>query len=656
MRMKRKILVVFLAVMFIPLTCAGGFAEMNVGDYSLGGYISLGGGFLADPPKHRNRGYLEEYRPFPKGFLADTDLSLKSKDGLEYYRFQMSNPGLRDQDFLLQAGKYGVYHTEVEYDQLQHLYCTANPYQNDIRIMLQRLRLSGIYMPTPDIDLFVENIFLRRTGQQPATYVGGPNNGGYTFSTYLRPIGYSQNDMKAGMELTRSWYQFRVAYHLSTFNEDTGIDNPAVRTGVVVTLPPSNMANYLTAEGALKLDTYMTRITSSFSYGWLAQDDFVFATNGNQIGHAGLSASTVAADLSGVTRPIAPLTLRYSYRAYDFANNNTNNSILRSAFSGDNQPLLKMEQYSYLRQTFTGGADYKVNSKLALDFAYAYQRLDRDHGQGHTSSNSPQMGIRVFPTSWLTLTANYAYVNRKGSDFLVLAPGEVLTYKAYSGDLKRNKVSFIAEVFPLNNVAFSFNYSFYNDDFNNSGYGLHNGQGWSSGADVSWRPSDRVAFALGYDHQQAVTKELAPIGPNRGPGGSIFGTPYVVGGDAGPLLVTSDSYDTFTARADFQIIPKKLKLTNTVSYSFSRSYFHNNVMPNLREGFADINTSLTYKINEHWGCRVGYIFEIFTMTKAYQELYLNGIPSTVNQSLNTLDGFYRNATAHLFQGFLQYRF
>ena len=31
MKIKREIRVVFLAVMFITLTCGGGFAEMNVG-------------------------------------------------------------------------------------------------------------------------------------------------------------------------------------------------------------------------------------------------------------------------------------------------------------------------------------------------------------------------------------------------------------------------------------------------------------------------------------------------------------------------------------------------------------------------------------------------------------------------------------------------
>src|SRR5208337_4436854 len=159
MKMKKGILVVFLAVMFIPLTCAGGFAETNVGDYELGGYLEVGGGGLPDYPFFRNRGYLEEYLPFPVGPLADTDLSLKSKDSLEYYKFRMSHPGLTDQDFLLQVGKIGVYHAEIEYDQLQHLYCTVNPYNDDIAILLQRLRFSGYYELTPDFDIFLENLF-----------------------------------------------------------------------------------------------------------------------------------------------------------------------------------------------------------------------------------------------------------------------------------------------------------------------------------------------------------------------------------------------------------------------------------------------------------------------------------------------------------------
>jgi hypothetical protein len=129
----------------------------------------------------------------------------------------------------------------------------------------------------------------------------------------------------------------------------------------------------------------------------------------------------------------------------------------------------------------------------------------------------------------------------------------------------------------------------------------------------------------------------------------------VVTGDWGPLLSTLDSYDTVTARADFKLIPNKLKLTTGVSYSFSSSHFDNKVMPDLNEAFADINASLFYMFNEHWGARVGYRFEIFNMTKAYQDLYLTGNGGQ-NQSLNTLEGFYRNATANVLELYLQYKF
>ena len=282
MKIMREIPAVFLAVMFITLTCAAGFADMDVGsNYTLGGYISLGGGWMSPQPRHMDRTYLKKYIPFPQGFLAETDLWLKSKDGLQYYRFRMSHPGLRDQDYLLQLGKLGVYHAEIEYDQLQHLYTTVNPFNNNIGILVQRLRFSGWYSPTLDITLFAEDQFLRRTGWQAASNNVGPGTGAYNFTTYLRPIDYKQNDLRVGAEYDqptdqKSIFQGRLAYHLSTF--ENGQANvvgrqqaPAIRgttiaatAGAFDSLPPSNMANYISGEGALDLKSYLnTRITGS---------------------------------------------------------------------------------------------------------------------------------------------------------------------------------------------------------------------------------------------------------------------------------------------------------------------------------------------------------------------------------------------------------
>ena len=689
MKIKREIRVIFLAVMFITLPCAGGFAETDVGDYSLGGQISLGGGWLSDQPRHMNRGYLKEYVAFPEGFLAETDVSLKSKEGLDYYRFQMSNPGLRGaQDFLLQIGKIGVYHAQIEYDELQHLYCTVNPSifaNNNIGILVQRLRFSGYYTPTPEIAIFAEDQFLRRTGWQGASYETGTGTP-YNFTTTLRPIKYSQNDMKVGVEYDRptdekSPFQGRVSYHLSTFDNGNALmQAPVVNT--FISLPPSNMANYVTGEGALDLKAYKTRITGALTYGWLSQNDYVFDSTtsaataiprtfaGGFDGHAGLGASTFTANIAGQTRPIAPLTLRYSYNAYNFENNNSAaDQILTRAFSGTTSVLLPLEQYSYLRQGVNLGADYRVNNMLAFTTGFVWQGVDRTNGQGTTSSTSPQMGLRLTPTDWLSLNTNYAYTSRLGSDFLVTqaqAAGAPLTYKSYSGNLNRNNFNFIAEVLPVNSVTTSFNFSIYNDNFLDSGFGIQSDRGWSTGADVSWRPHDRVALSLGYDHQQLQTKELV----SQSLGGGAIGA--LVTGDAGPTLTTSDSYDTFSAKADFKLIPKKLTLTTRASYSIAHSNFNNqpsgdiyrtnftSSMANLNEYYADIRTFLTYQVNEHWACRVGYIFEAFGMPRAYQTLYVQGLGATpaanANQAYNTLDGYYTNATAHVVQAFLQYKF
>ncbi len=666
MKIKREILAVFLAIMLIPLTCASGFADLNVGEYELGGYLELGGGFLSDYPNARNRGYLVKYTPFPVGPLGGVDLSLKSKDELEYYNFRMSNPGFTaNQDFLLEIGKLGVYHAQVEYDQFQHVYATVNPINTNLGILVQRMRFSGDYLVTPEIDLFIEDQWLRRTGQRPVTYETGPGTP-FQYTTYTWPIGFSQNDAKVGADYDSKTYQFRLGYHLSTFDDDTSTVRGSSTSASYVSLPPSNMANYITAEGGANLAAYKTRITGSFSYGWLTQNENVYNSsgyaynfNGYPYGAAGLSATTVEGDINGCTRPTDQLSLRYSYKAYDFQNNNNylNNTLFQNAFAPvANRPFILQEQYSYLRQTVKGGVDYKVNDLVALDAGYTFSATDRTEDQGNTTSNSPQFGIRLFPTSWLNLIANYTYSQRLGSDFLSLYSGtaSLLTYKFYAGDDRRSAANFVAEAFPLNNVTFSANFSFYRDVFNDSnGYGLTNDQGWSIGGDVSWTPTDRIALSLGYDHQEDITKERVEYMPGLAPTNAPFSPLY---NDWGPLVSTLDAYDTFTVKADFKLIPDKLKLTAGASYSFSSSHFDNAQMSHLNEAFADISTGLSYVFNEHWSCRALYRLEIFNMTKAYQDFFLNGTPSPTNQNLNTLDGFYRNATANVFQGFVQYKF
>jgi hypothetical protein len=144
-----------------------------------------------------------------------------------------------------------------------------------------------------------------------------------------------------------------------------------------------------------------------------------------------------------------------------------------------NEALLRAEHYSYFRQAVNLGAVYRVNNMLAVNLGYTWKGISRTEAQGRTSSHSPQVGIKLVPTNWMSLMANYTYTTRAGTNSLAavfqLEEGEIqvpLTYKFYAGNLIRNNANFIAEVYPLDTVTASLNFSIYNDNFTDSTFGI----------------------------------------------------------------------------------------------------------------------------------------------------------------------------------------
>ncbi|MGO9553944.1 MAG: MtrB/PioB family outer membrane beta-barrel protein [Syntrophobacteraceae bacterium] len=670
MKIQKAIPVIFLAVMLLPLTPAGGFAQTTFGGYNWSGDVEIGGRFLINSPNPASRGYLEEYTPLGAGAIVEQMHLLRTNDdGSEYYKFFMSHPGDTDEDFLLQFGKIGLYKFEFEYDQFQHVYCTVNPTVDDIMVLWQRLRISGDYTPTPECDLYGDYTFLKKDGQLPWVHNGGPGTSlgsAYGFTAMLAPVDYTQNDFKFGGDYAKQICQypcqFHLGYDLSLFQDDNLLVQapaPIALSSAFASLPMSNMAQYVTGSGAVSNLPGNTRVTGSFTYGWLTtQGDTIFNEGGKVAGSTDLSASTASGYLSLVSRPCDPLVLRLSYRIYDFENDNLNNPEVRLLWAGNSNfplALAEREQYSYVRQSITVGADYKINSKVTADVEYTYDETDRNEGLGTTSNNIPKVGVRLYPCDWMTLMADYAHVSRTGDDplSLVMSGASVvvpLTYRYYAGSDERNMVNFIAELIPpVNNVTCSVNFNLYDDQYSGSEFGLVGDNGWSAGADVGWTPCKCVSLALGYSHEHANTNEL--VGESTAGGG--IGNQVI--GDAGPVLTTCDQYDTVSARAEILLIPDKLSLLSKASVSFSESDFHNPGTPNLDEFYFHVDTWLKYKLNKCTALKLGYIYERFDMTSAYQVLYLTGTGGS-NQSLNTLDGFYTNYTAHVVEALIQYKF
>ena len=134
-------------------------------------------------------------------------------------------------------------------------------------------------------------------------------------------------------------------------------------------------------------------------------------------GLAGLGASTFTAHIAGVTRPIAPLALRYSYNAYRYGDtNNMSNQVLSTAFGGIDNPNLLTAPciIRASRQGVNLGADYRVNNMLAFNVGYSWKGFNRTDGQGNSSSHSPQVGLKLTATDWLSLLTNYTLTIRNG--------------------------------------------------------------------------------------------------------------------------------------------------------------------------------------------------------------------------------------------------
>ena len=75
------------------------------------------------------------------------------------------------------------------------------------------------------------------------------------------------------------------------------------------------------------------------------------------------------------------------------------------------------EHYNYFRQAANIGVDYRVNNWMCFNAGYTWEGISRTNAQGQTWSSTPQVGIKLVPTDWLSLMANYTLTARTGSNF-----------------------------------------------------------------------------------------------------------------------------------------------------------------------------------------------------------------------------------------------
>jgi MtrB/PioB family decaheme-associated outer membrane protein len=632
----RAVVIILCALLLLPLTPISSLGEIELGNYLFGGDVDLGGRFFIDRPARPNRGYFEIYRDFPTGFVLERmDLHLIDKDFSRYFEILVTEPGERDQNFLFRGGKIGQYEFEFEWDQLQHLYSTVFPTIDEVRVQWETARFAFTWTPRPEYDFSAEYKFTHKYGDIPRGAVTdfgvAPLTDSFGFVPFLEPVDYTEHFLTAGTEVAQEMYQFRLAYNLSLFDNETNfIRFPS--SSDFLSLPASNMAQYITASGGINLPA-RTRLSGSFSYGWLSQDNFNLPDTASNVSAPSLNVNNIFGYASAISRPVESLTLKAYYRVYSYQD---------SLFSDEPASLLLSDtsHYTFTKQTASFDAKWALPIPGSIDIGYRYDQWDRDNNNGDTNEHTPKVALKFNPFNWLNLTASYAHSIRNGLnatesfDPALLDPAQT---KFYTADRERDKVDFVTEIMPLDNLIFSINFGLANDSYNNSAFGLLDDKNWSVGADVAWSPIQRLSLSFGYMHEQYKTRE------------------DVLGGtidlDPGTLLQTDDAFDTFTTGLNLVIIPQKMDLSSRYGYSFSRSVFNNTELPDLKETIHRFESFLRYRFTKNLAVKVGYVFENFDITDRYARYDITTSPVEYD-----LDGYYKPFTAHMMVGLVQYKF
>ena len=243
--------------------------------------------------------------------------------------------------------------------------------------------------------------------------------------------------MDMGLEWTNNKAMFRAGYNGSWFNNEADTltwDNPLVLTDSTsasghgrMALWPSNSLQTLSAAGYAKL-ARRTQVTGSLAFGWANNDEPLLPFTINSAlpqfalprATTDASATTVATNISLVSRPANDWRFSTRFRRYDYNNDMPETPIptvhqLRHV--GQRQHDGRSGAAS--RTTATRSMPMPrgpASARSALTVAYTNNHNGYDH-RIFESTNENVLQLKADSTGfgWVNFRARYEYGNRSGS-------------------------------------------------------------------------------------------------------------------------------------------------------------------------------------------------------------------------------------------------
>jgi MtrB/PioB family decaheme-associated outer membrane protein len=572
--------------------------------------------------------------------------------------------------------------------------------------------------PTPNLDISAEYQRIHKDGQRPFGMAFGSPGG--AFVELVQPIDQTIHEFRLRGTYATEMFQLMWGYTASVFvnaftwmradnpcNPSPGAPCPGVGNTAqfgTTSLPPDNQAHTFNLAAGINLPM-RTRVNGNITYSLRLQNqDFQQQTYSNSLPSTNPDLQLPEKSLHGVvhtflgnldvtSRPFAmPLTLGLKYRIYDLQDDSHTPTFQAFIINDQNAVLAaprRAGRFDYTRQTGEVYGRYTVTPGTAVTVGIGWEGYDRNDNWEVTHSDEAfaKVALDTAPYDWLLLRLKYQPSFRRGNGYNANAslkenfgapPGFAgtgsQTYqlrKFNQADRNEHRVDLMVDLTPVEELTFTPTAGYRFDNYIASGLkhngntpneqqlGLQNAVSWTAGLDVNWIPSDRIAFSVGYVHESIFQKQR-----------QTFRNPLDPTLDW--ISNTTDTIDTFHAAVKTSLIPRKLDLIFSGSYSYAlgqvEQYSPNATgstvytanpnaqtmpFPSFEDSFARVDLSLEWHVTKAWTARFFYAFERFTQSN-WQTDQLR--PSLENVGAIFLGADAKNYAAHILGATLRYTF
>ncbi len=651
-------------------------AQQDVLDWRIGGSVEAGGMYSFG---ERNSSKFDEYRDMDNGFIGG--LSLQGEDTANPYHFKLdvTNPGREDQKYDGSVGQYGLFQLDLDWNRVPHVISndaetvfqqngstftlpstlvpfTAANAQSRINALTRPVDLkfntdtgqAGFkFTPTEEwtFDVGYENIH-RQGYQALGTVIGSP---GGSPTELAIPIDNMTQNVKFGAEYAREGYVLQFGYNASIFRNDYSSytwANPTTATGVgslgQIAAPPNNIEHTFNLTGSAPLPL-RSRISGTFAYSLMRQDQtftlnnpsVAAPTNADSSGSTSpdTKANNVLGNIEVTSRPLDNVTTTVRYRYFEYQNDTPEHIFTSCDPEGlgtaASITTCATTQERYTKQNAGGDIGWRPISWASLKVGYDYEH--RDLGDFDSSSDEQHTGklsLDLTPIEWLLSRVTYSYSQRTVNNYVAPA-GQLPQFVMFDqADRRQNKVDLLFQLTPWETVTPSATFSYAEDNYYNSAYGLTYDNDLSAGFSLGWTPLNWLKLSADYTFECDMYNQQNRYIP-------VVGANTVYNFAANDWKSSSaDFFHTVGLNADLDVIPKKLKITAGYSITFGQTRIDASNLgtptlattgsasnlagayasnwPNVDSLLQTVKITARYFITQKLSAQLGYTYERYT--------------------------------------------